>query len=265
MVKRTKGAVQVGAVIAGHYGYGSLRGRGYHPFEVGRNVAVEAYPLESGGGEYGAVPFVFVQFAQPRVYIAANIGEAVLREFTQPLTAAPVAARSDDRLVAFIVEEISVFAGNEHIAGVVAFKNGNNSKTLRGEGRDVFEGMYGNINFTAEQGIVEGFGEDALASEHGEGRIEHLIAFGFDKHKFAFVAVLLKACSNMLGLPGSEDAVPGADADGFSPHCSDFVPDFVHVLNDAGHLFGTTLILFEMLDRMRHNFIDDALREVFDL
>ena len=110
-----------------------------------------------------------------------------------------------------------VLLADPDVAGVGAFGDGGEGE-LRGEfGREVFEGVDGEVDAAFFEGFFDFLDEDAFAVEvwrRDEAGLLHAVAGGADDFEFDVVAGVAEGVEDVVGLPEGELGASAADADG---------------------------------------------------
>ena len=171
---------------------------------------------QAGGRQDRAGHALFFQLAQAGLHVAADVDDLKIGAQRQQLRAAPQARGADDRAAGKVVESArrEGRAAHEHVAHVLARREGDDGEALGDLRGHVLGRMHGEVGAAVQHGRLELLREQPLVAELGQRRVEQLVALGLDDLDLDAQAGMQprELVAHPLALDERQLAAPGADA-----------------------------------------------------
>src|SRR5581483_5059403 len=150
--------------------------------EARADALAEAEPIEAGAGEQDRIELAFVELAQTRADVAAQLGDLQIGTARAQLRLATQARGADTRAMRQRIDAVESCA-DERIARIGRFEERGEREPLRQMHRDVFHRMHCDVGAPLGHRLLQLLHEQALAAGLLQRRVEEAIAARGHRHE----------------------------------------------------------------------------------
>ncbi len=147
------------------------------------DARLQAEARQAGVGQQDGVVLAFVELAQARADIAAQLAQLQVRPQQSHLGLAAQAGAADHG-ARRQGGQLVVTVGDQRVARVFAAQESRQAQARRQPGRHVLHRMHGDVGTPFQHRRFQFLDEQALAADRGEAAVEQLVAGGGHRHQF---------------------------------------------------------------------------------